>query len=340
MKILNIEGRYFVESLRNLGHEVLTVGHGQGYDAPLTEMLSLKGLVALMEERGFRPDLALWCDLCRPPLVLGLETLPCITIGFSIDQYCNPWHVPLSAGFDIMLAAQKDYLPMFQDPRLPRRAEWFPLFCDPSRDLDPGLEREYPVGFVGTLDPPLNPGRKPFLDAFRRAAPLVLRQGDFRPVFARSRLVLNQCAVGELNFRIFEAMSCGAALLTEDCENGLRELFTPGEDLYVYARGDAQGAARIAREALADPIALAELAAHGQAKVRSRHSALARAKRIVALAESALREGRQRWRHENAALVREETARAFGMLAADLTLPLTPELRSHFTGLAARLNRV
>ena len=81
----------------------------------------------------------------------------------------------MSAGFDIMLAAQKDYLPMFQDPRLPRRAEWFPLFCDPAQDLAPGLEREFPVGFVGTLNPPLNPGRKPFLDAFRRAAPLVLR---------------------------------------------------------------------------------------------------------------------------------------------------------------------
>jgi len=340
LKILNIEGRYFVESLRSLGHEVLSVGHGQGYDAPQTEMLSLKGLVALMEERGFRPDLALWCDQCRPPLVLGLESLPCITMGFSIDQYCNPWHVPLSAGFDILLAAQKDYLPLFQRPDLPRRAEWFPLFCDLDLDCDPGLERDIPVGFVGTLDPPLNPMRKPFLDAFRHGAPLVLRQGDYRPVFARSRMVLNQCAVGELNFRIFQAMSCGAALLTEDCENGLRELFTPGEDLYIYTRGDAQGAARIAREALADPAALAELAARGQAKVRAQHSALARAKRIISLAETALRHGAQHWRRDNATLVRDETSRAYGMLATDQALRLPEELRAEFTVLAGRLAMV
>lgn len=339
MKILNIEGRYFVDAFRSLGHEVLTLGQGPGFDVPLTEMLSMKGLWELMEGRGFRPDMALWCDQCCPPLVLGLETLPCLTVGFSIDQYCNPWHVPLSAGFDILLAAQKDYLPMFQSPRLPRRAEWFPLFCDLDHDRDPGLERDIPVGFVGTLDPPLNPMRKPFLETFRHGAPLVLRQGDYRPVFARCRMVLNQCAVGELNFRIFQAMSCGAALLTEDCENGLRELFTPGEDLFVYARGDAAGAASTARQALASP-SLAQVAKSGQDKTRARHSSLARAKRIIALAETALRHGPPHWRRDNAALVREETARAYGMLATDQALPLPADLRAHFVTLAGRMAMV
>ncbi len=338
MKILNIEGRYFVDAFRSLGHEVLTLGQGPGFDVPLTEMLSMKGLWELMEGRGFRPDMALWCDQCCPPLVLGLETLPCLTVGFSIDQYCNPWHVPLSAGFDILLAAQKDYLPLFKDPRLPRRAEWFPLFCDLEQDLDPGLEREIPVGFVGTLDPPLNPGRKPFLDTFRRGAPLVLRQGDFRPVFGRSRMVLNQCAVGELNFRIFEAMSCGAALLTEDCENGLRELFTPGEDLYVYPRGDAAAAAATARQALASA-ELAQVARSGRDKTRRLHSNLARAKRILSLAETALRQSAPHWRRDNAALVREETARAYGMLATDEALRLPEGLRAHFARLSKRLDQ-
>lgn len=339
MKILNVEGRHFEQSFRRLGHEVLTIGQGPGFDVPLTEMLSLKGLLDLLEARGFRPDVALWCDQCQPPQVLGLECLPCLTVGFSIDQYCNPWHVPLSAGFDILLAAQRDYLPMFESPRLPRRVEWFPLFCDLDHDRDPGLERDIPVGFVGTLDPPLNPQRKPFLEAFRRGAPLVLRQGDYRPVFARSRMVLNQCAVGELNFRIFQAMSCGAALLTEDCGNGLRELFIPGEDLFVYARGDAAGAARTARQALGSPD-LAQVAKCGQDKARARHSSLARAKRIIALAEAALRHGPPRWRRDNAALVREETARAYGMLASDLELPLPANLRSHFAALAGRMAMV
>lgn len=328
MKILNIEGRYFVNDFRELGHEVLTIGQGPGHDICLDEMLSTVGLWRLMEERGFRPDLALWSDLCRPPLVLGVETLPCVTMGFSIDQYCNPWHVPMSAGYDVLLAAQKDYLPMFHDPRLPRRVEWFPLFCDSALDRDTGQERDIPVCFVGTLDPPINPMRKPFLEGFRRGAPLVLLQGDYHPLFARSRIVLNQCAVGELNFRIFQAMGCGAALLTEDCGNGLRELFTPGEDMLVYARGDAAGAAATARQALEGP-GLDEMARRGRDKVHAQHSSRARAKRVISLAETALRQGTPRWRKENAAIVREEAARALGMLAMDMTLPLPPELRAH-----------
>lgn len=336
MKILNIEGLYFVDDFRALGHEVLTLGQGPGHDVSLHEMLSPKGLWELLESRNFRPDLALWCDKCQPPLVLGVEALPCVTIGFSIDQYCNPWHVPASAGYDVFLVAQKDYLHLFKDPRLPRRAEWFPLFCDARLDTDQGQERDIPVCFVGTLDPPMNPMRKPFLEAFRRAAPLVHMRGDYHPLFARSRMVLNQCAVGELNFRIFQAMACGAALLTEDCENGLRELFTPGEDMLVYARGDAAGAAAAARRGLEDP-ALAEMARSGRDKVHARHSSLVRAKRIIALAESALRKGAPRWRRENAALVREENARACGMLATDEGIPLPAELRAQFARLTGLL---
>ncbi|WP_368076627.1 glycosyltransferase [uncultured Desulfovibrio sp.] len=44
-------------------------------------------------------------------------------------------------------------------------------------------------------------------------------------------MTLNQKAFSEVNFRCFEAMACGAALLMEQCGNGLDELFTPDEDI-------------------------------------------------------------------------------------------------------------
>ncbi len=336
MRILNLEGLAFVPTFRGLGHEVLSLGPSQACDIPLTEPLSTRALWAILDERGFRPDLAFWCDLCRPPWVMGLETLPGAVIGFSVDQYCNPWHVPYSAGFDAVLVAQRDYLHLFQDPRLPRPAQWFPLFCDPDMDFDHGAERDVPVSFVGTLDPPMNPGRKPFLEAFRRAAPLVTMQGRYAPLFERSRLVLNQSAVGELNYRLFQAMSCGAAVLTEAVENGLDALFTDGEDLLLYPRGDAREASRIALSALASPL-LAEVAASGQAKARRLHSVQARARHVLALATALLHSGAPAWRRENAAIVREETARAYAMLAADTALPLPGETRRHFADAALRL---
>jgi hypothetical protein len=337
MRIVNIEGLYLVPALRALGHEVLTVGQKESRDVRLEHPVQADLLWRLMAERGFAPDVALWCDLCRPPVVLGLESVPAVTIGFSIDQYCNPWHVPLSAGFDAFLVAQKDYLPLFADPRLAgRRFEWQPLFCDPDHDVDPGGERDIPVSFVGTLNPPLNPDRKPLLQGFRRLAPLVALTGDYRPVFGRSRMVLNQSAVSELNFRIFQAMSCGAALLTEACGNGLGELFTPGEDLLTYPRGDFKAAARAALAALADGSWRA-IAAAGAAKVRARHSTHARARRVVELAEALLAEGEGRWRPNNPAIVREESARAYAMLATDLLLPLPDSLRELYAGQSAGL---
>lgn len=59
MRILNVEGRYFVQSFRDLGHEVLTIGQGPGFDVPLSEMLSLKALMRLLKAQGFQPDQAL-----------------------------------------------------------------------------------------------------------------------------------------------------------------------------------------------------------------------------------------------------------------------------------------
>ena len=51
-----------------------------------------------------------------------------------------------------------------------------------------------------------NPARKAFFDAFRTHIPLYTQKGLYAPIYARSRLVLNQSAAGELNFRLFEAM--------------------------------------------------------------------------------------------------------------------------------------
>jgi hypothetical protein len=262
-------------------------------------------------------------------VVLGLETLPCLTVGFSIDQYCNPWHVPLSAGFDILLAAQKDYAPLFQDARLPRRAEWFPLFCDAERDRDPGLERDIPVCFVGTQDPPLNPMRKPFLDAFRRGAPLLVRTGDFRPLFGRSRLVLNQCAVVELNFRIFEAMACARPCLTEDCENGRTT-----SSRRARSSSPTAGATPSARRP--------RRARHWRAGPGPTGPARARRRARPALQPGARQRsfpwprppcaGASRAGGANAGLVREETARAYAMMATDATLRLPESLRTHYAG--------
>jgi len=335
MRFLILDGLYFKRQLAELGHEVLSIGQDPEHDLQIERHLSLKGLVAFLDSKGFKPDVTLWCDLCRPPLVAGFESLPALTVGFSIDQYLNPWHVPYSAAFDLMLVAQKDYVGMFEHKLFPRPARWLPLFCGEG-DVDPGLDRDVPVSFVGTMEGSINVRRKAFFDGFKRRHPIYVTTGEYQPVFARSRIVLNQSAAGELNFRLFQALACGAAVLNEDVQNGLDDIFTPGVNLLPpYRAGDPADAARIAREWLGRPGELAEIARAGRDLVLAGHSAASRVDSLLTMAKALMTAKAQRWRLDNAPLVRRELFQCFTFLAADEQLGLPEEHREFYAGLAA-----
>jgi len=333
MRILCIDGDYFIPTFRKLGHDVLGIGVSGHIDVKVNETLSLKKLLDILNGQGFSPDVMLWADTCRLPMVTGIEALPWPTMAFSIDQYMNPWHQPFSAGFDVVFVAQRDYLDMFAH-EYPRPAVWLPLFCNPAIVSEDAQHRDIPVSFVGTLDPPFNPARKPLLEEFKRMAPLVAVSGRFEPVYSRSRLVLNQSAAGELNFRIFEAMCCGATVLTEDVGNGMSDLFTPGVDVLLYPRGDAKRAAAIAQEALAR-LDLETVARAGQKKVLRAHSVTARAKTILSWAERLYSCKAHMTRMRDQDTLRRRMSNAYRILALDEKLPITQAHRHFFLEVAA-----
>ena len=333
MRIVNLHHAGFVTTFRALGHEVFSIGTTVGCDVTLDAALSLRRLREVLAARFPDPDVVFWFDACQVPWVFGLETLPAVTIGYSVDQYMHPWHVPYSAGFDAFYVAQKDFLPLFANAPTPRPVAWAPLFCNPARDADREGRRDIPVSFVGTLDGRVNTERRAFLQAFRQKAPLVALTGNYAPVYNRSRIVLNQSAAGELNFRIFEAMACGAAVLTEDTGNGLRELFTPGENILVYRRGDPADAARVALAALNDP-ALPEIAAAGRDRVRKRHTVAVRAAMILAQAARLAVAHAPAKRLAQFAAVAAEMRKAYAMLAVDGALPLPEAQRRFFLAMA------
>lgn len=334
MRIVNLHFPAFVTTFRKLGHDVLSIGTTPDCDVRLTEPLSHKRLLDLLAARSFQPDLVFWCDACQVPWIFGFEALPAVTIGYSIDQYLNPWHVPYSAAFDAILVAQKDYLPLFTASPTGRPARWIPLFCTPERDRDPGIPRDIPVSFVGTLDGAVNPARRPFLTTFRKLAPLFTTTGAYAPIYGRSRIVLNQSAAGELNFRLFEAMACGAAVLTEATENGLLELFTPDVEVLTYRRGDPASAALAALTALENESGLAAMAARGRRKVLSRHTVTSRAREVLELARNLAASGAPARRVATLSKVRDEIRKAYVFLATDDSLRLPTEQRQFFLEMA------
>lgn len=353
MRIVLLGNAGLAPALRRAGHDVFSVGSvGSGHDVTLCHPLGKDAFLGLLASAGFDPDALALMDEGSLPVVFGLEELPFPLVFYSIDTFCNPWHVPYAHAFDAVLAAQKDFVPLFEAEGHPVR--WFPLFFqrartaagpeglpyDPAESPEEWLaRRDIPVAFVGTLRPKNIPDRLSFLQAFRRKQPLVFLQGEYPPVFRRARIVLNQSAVSEVNYRCFEAMGCGAALLADCVGHGFADLFRPGaEVLPPYPRGDAAAAAALARRWLARPRDLAELALAGSALVAAKHTDDVRAAGLAALCVELAEKSAPRRRLADRDRRRRFLASAYGSLAAELG-PELADLRDLYARLCVGLGR-
>ncbi len=331
MNILNLDALYFVPALRKQGHSVVSAGFLEACDISSPYPCSVMTLYNKLKDAGFTPDAVLTADYGNLPLFFDMEELPCPSIFYSIDTFCNPWHVPLGYAFETVLVAQKDFVPLFTQEHMD--AHWMPLFAkegidicthDPVRDM---AQRDIPVAFVGTIKAKNLPEREPFLKMFQKLHPLILHQGAYQEIFNRAQIVLNTTAASELNFRCFEAMACGAALLMENCEHGLTDLFEVDTHLLpLYGRSDAIHARAIAKTALAAPQRLAHIALHGHDEVHKKHMDAHRARTIVNLMEELIRTQKQQERLAHLNERRRFISTAYAILGAELT---APHVRKH-----------
>lgn len=144
--------------------------------------------------------------------------------------------------------------------------------------------------------------------------------GNFHPILHRSRMALNQNTFSEVNFRCFEAMACGVALLMEQCGNGLDELFTPDEDISPIPY-DAVEAARITADYLAMPKFLSKISENGRCLVARQHSGMARSQTLVEFCLEFLHTSVHHPRLSSVVLGRIFVRTAFGMIASELGQP-------------------
>lgn len=229
---------------------------------------------------GFTPDVLVVADKSRAPFVLGMEDFPCLTVFYSVDSHIHAWQPYYAQGFDACLVSLRDHIPRFAGAFLPaERIWWSPAFAWAEDAPRPDLPRDMDCLFVGTLNADL-PLRAAFLDALGRRLPgLTVTRGNYRALYPRARVVLNHCEHADLNFRVFEAMGCGACLVTPRIGHGLTELFTEGEHMLCYAPDtrdgsppDAAAMGNAVSEALAH---IRFLLAHPQRAARMGQAALA-----------------------------------------------------------------
>lgn len=283
MRILLINQNWFVDELRQMGHEVLSVGVAAHLDVQLSNPIIHIDTLLHSLPNGFAPDRIVWLDNSAPMTILGIEDCAVPSVLYSVDTHHHAAnHSLLAYSFDHTLIAQKDYLPQF--PSESSKITWFPLWA--SEYIRAQTEKKHQATFVGTLNPALNPARVKFFEELKAIAPVTVLQGNFPSIFPFSEIVINQTVKGDLNFRVFEAMMSGALLLTEKTENGLLELFEDGKHLVTYRSGDVDDAAKKIMELLADKARCQRIAKVGRDEILSKHCPSHRAAKLLAILDT------------------------------------------------------
>jgi hypothetical protein len=228
------------------------------------------------------PDVLVVADYSGPPPLLDPHTCPSLTVFYSVDSHIHSWHPLYAQAFDLCLVSLRDHLPRFSGTFLDAsRILWTPPFVQDTLQPAP-KDHIWDALFVGKVEANLTPRRHAALKNLKQEFPsLKVRQGNFWELFPQAKVVLNFCDLDDLNFRVVEALACGATLLTPRIGHGQEDLFRHGEDLWLYDQStdgnDIADLLHQLRRLLADDELRARLARTGQAKVNAAHRASHRA---------------------------------------------------------------
>ncbi|HID96486.1 MAG TPA: methyltransferase domain-containing protein [Candidatus Latescibacteria bacterium] len=281
--------RYLEKSLRK-SHEVITVGPSiwpelirlwklenmkeevRPHDIPCGFDVDMDDILGKLPS-GWRPDLFLWVESVNGYLPRGITGLPFPTACYLIDSHINlNEHLKVAGKFDFVFVAQKEYLEEFRRAGL-ERVHWIPLGCDPDIHRKFDVAKAYDISFVGSLTPDHRERR--------RLLGVLCNHFDVRidrcfleemaQAFSRARIVFNKSVRGDLNMRVFEALSCGSMLLTDEGpRSGLGELFKDREHLVIYR--DEKELVDLARYYLLHPEEREEIALRGREEVLRKHT--------------------------------------------------------------------
>lgn len=284
---------------------------------------------------GVEPDMVIVGDTSRPPFVLGVEKFPCLTVLYAVDTHIHSWLSWYGQAFDACLISLKDHMEFFRHKILPEdRLWWSPPYSRPVNwtkfpqylGLSLAAEaRPLPCVFVGSMDATRMPLRHHFFSRLAELVPQVrVVRGAYEGYYTRARIVVNICEHGDMNFRIFESMGCGAALVTPVLGHGLGDIFQagihmqtfdvarfgspdsplPSHEAQAIAVHAAESAAAHILELLRDDAQRLNLARHGCAEVHRAHRAIHRAQvfmqRVAELPTTAVEQ-----RHDKADIIRK-----------------------------------
>ncbi len=297
MKILLLDIPLFREELRQLGHEVCSLGPDPACDTVIPPGQWTLESIRASRPAGFEPDIVLQSEsLKQRHFPLELARLPWPSVWYSIDGHLHlDWHLQMGRLVDRVLCSQLDVCRAFRGRGL--RADWLPWSVNAPAELPAG--RDLPLAMVGSFHPGHRPRRMQLLEKLKRRFPLELFGPPYTPflsapeqeeIYGRSRIVFNESIGGEINFRLLEAAACGACVLSDEADNGQDMLLAPGSEYIPWTTASLE---ERVEELLEDPERCLEVGHRARKRVLAEHGRLSRARQLVQLVQGTdIRPGR------------------------------------------------
>ena len=305
-------GDFIYRAFKQLGHRVTFLSPIECEYPDSIKVERNVSLSALIEELDDKPDLFLYAD-CSESIDFFPEDIPRLeipTLFWALDNHLNfRWHKEYGGLFDHVFFTQLDRMKLAQKMGL-QNVSFLTFAIDKELVKDYGGERNYDVGYVGSITPQkagifknlkekgINvhlfhwDNRAHQLSLFKKLEECGVKVHTDGPHFdydaverfySNCKLVFNIAPRRVFNPRTFEACAAGAALINPaGVDAGFYEIFSPGENCDVY---EPESSGEILKGMLGNPEKLASMAQKGKQMVRENHTYHHRIKEIMRFAE-------------------------------------------------------
>lgn len=232
---------HFCRVLERLGHRVFFFStpsrendreHGKwiepGYSFEVTFSM-------LAEVAGFYPDLFIYME---PDGIIprGMENADFPTVCIISDTH--RWleaRQRQARFFDHVFLFHRNYVSKFTE-HSEGHVHWLPYACDLEYFHPLSVNKDLDLAFIGNINISLE--RQSIMnllyEKYKINEQRFYYQSEIPEIYSRAKIVLNMPLGDDLNYRTFEAMSCGSLLLTRRIKNGQEILFKEGVHFAAY----------------------------------------------------------------------------------------------------------
>lgn len=226
------EGAHWARVLAELGHEVHVINVAGSVNGLEAAGRTVKGyppevtIDELVSEHS-GAELFLYVEpLALVPRGLEASPIPTACIISDVHRKLEP-RLSLARFFDHVFLYHRNYVDRFA--RAVRgTVQWLPVACDDAFFRDMAMPRDLDAAFIGQLFGHGSERRRiveRLAGTCRVNEQRYYRQNEIPEVYNRAKIVVNLPAGDDLNTRFFEALFCGALLLTRRNASGQEDLF-------------------------------------------------------------------------------------------------------------------